>query len=63
MLKLRNWVNIQKLNWNYLCKNPNAIELLKINKDKINWDYLCKNTNLFVIYFINVKFIKFVVDL
>ena len=45
MLKLRDWININKLNWYGLSFNPNAIELLKENKNKINWDYLSLNEN------------------
>ena len=45
MLKLRDWININKINWNYLSKNPNAIELLKKNQNKINWSMLSKNPN------------------
>jgi hypothetical protein len=29
MLKLRDWIEIDKLSWDCLSKNPNAIELLK----------------------------------
>ena len=29
MLKLRDWININSLNWFSLSKKPNAIELLK----------------------------------
>ncbi len=29
MLKLRDWIDINKLNWIGLSENPNAIELLK----------------------------------
>ena len=43
--KLRDWIDINKLNWNYLSYNPNAIELLKENQDKIDWDYLSFNIN------------------
>ena len=35
MLKLRDWIDINKLNWNTLSENPNAIELLKENQNKI----------------------------
>jgi hypothetical protein len=45
MLKLRDWININKINWVSLSENPNAIELLKENKDKINWRRLSKNPN------------------
>jgi hypothetical protein len=40
MLKLRYWINIDKLDWRYLSGNPNTIELLKENKDIIDWKYL-----------------------
>ena len=36
MLKLRDWVDINRLNWSSLSYNPNAIKLLKENIDKIN---------------------------
>jgi hypothetical protein len=39
MLKLRDWVDIYKIDWKYLSFNPNAIELLKENKNNINWDF------------------------
>ena len=42
-MKLRDWIDINKLNWDYLCLNPNAIKLLKENQDKINWLYLSLN--------------------
>jgi hypothetical protein len=34
MLKLSDWVDFGKINWNGLSLNPNAIELLKENKKK-----------------------------
>ena len=37
--------NIDKIDWNYLSLNPNAIHLLEKNFDKINWNYLSKNPN------------------
>ena len=45
MLKLLNWIDINKINWDNLSENTNAIELLKENQDKINWGNLYKNTN------------------
>ena len=45
MFKLRDWIDIDKLNWNYLSINPNAIQLLKENQDKIHWNNLSKNIN------------------
>ena len=29
MLKLRDWIDINKIDWDELSKNPNAIKLLK----------------------------------
>ena len=45
MLKLRDWIDINKIDWNGLSFNPNAIKLLKKNQDKINWEYLSLNPN------------------
>ena len=45
MYKLRDWVNIYKLNWECLSTNPNAIHLLEENKDKIDWECLSSNPN------------------
>ena len=42
--KLRDWIDIEKLNWNMLSLNPNAIELLEQNEDKINWYVLSYNS-------------------
>ena len=45
MMKLRDWVNIDKLNWENLSLNINAIELLKDNSHKIDWGVLSSNIN------------------
>jgi hypothetical protein len=45
MLKLRDWIDINKINWITLSLNPNAIKLLKENKNKINWYYLSSKSN------------------
>ena len=45
--KLRDWIDKNKLNWNYLSYNKNAIELLKENPEKIDWDYLSLNPAIF----------------
>jgi hypothetical protein len=45
MLKLRDWVDINKIDWNGLSLNTNAIDLLKENKDNINWNFLSENKN------------------
>ena len=44
-LKLRDWIDVDKLNWYWLSQNPNAIHLLERNFDKINWAYLSINPN------------------
>ena len=43
--KLRDWIQVDKLNWGKLSCNPNAIELLKKNQDKIVWHELSSNSN------------------
>ncbi len=45
MLKLRDWIDINKIDWDILSYNTNAIELLKENQDKINWYILSSNKN------------------
>jgi hypothetical protein len=45
MLKLRDWVYINKIDWECLSLNPNTIELLKENKNKIYWWGLSSNPN------------------
>ena len=40
---LINWIDIEKLDWDMLSINPNAINLLKENPNKINWKYLSMN--------------------
>ena len=34
-----------KISWQWLSGNPNAIHLLEQNEDKINWDRLSGNPN------------------
>ena len=43
--KLKDWININQLNWNSLSENSNAIHLLEQNPDKINWFHLSENCN------------------
>jgi hypothetical protein len=45
VLKLRDWIDINKLNWTELTQNPNSIKLLEENIDKIDWFYLSNNPN------------------
>ena len=35
--------NIDKINWNNISLNKNAIDIIKNNLDKINWDNLLIN--------------------
>ena len=41
--KLRDWIPLEKLNWDCLSENPAAIHLLEQNPDKIDWDCLSSN--------------------
>jgi len=43
--KLKDWIDLEKLDWSQLSLNPNAIKLLEENLDKIHWCQLSKNTN------------------
>ena len=40
--KLRDWIDINKLDWKMMSGNSNAIQILEKNLDKINWNYLTK---------------------
>jgi len=42
---LLDWIDKDKLDWDYLSYNPNAIELLKTNIKKINWKNVYENPN------------------
>jgi len=44
-IKLRDWIDINKLNWVKLSANPNAIYLLEQNLDNIDWENLSRNPN------------------
>ena len=45
MCKLRDWIQLEKLDWEMLSSNPNAIHLLEQNPDKIDWNKLSWNPN------------------
>ena len=45
--KLLEWIDINKINWSYLSRNPAAIELLKEHSDRIDWLYLSENPAIF----------------
>ena len=42
---LLDWIDKNKIVWNGLSQNPNAIDLLKENPDKIDWQMLSFNPN------------------
>ena len=42
-LKLRDWIDLNKLSIENLCDNPNAESILKENIDRIDWSYLSQN--------------------
>ena len=42
-MKLLDWVDLEKINWTLLSRNPSAIELFRENPEKINWSYLSSN--------------------
>jgi hypothetical protein len=42
-VKLPDWIDETKLDWNTISLNPLAIHLLEANPDRINWKYLSKN--------------------
>ena len=46
--KLRDWIDKEKLDWNNLSLNKNAIDLLYENKRNRNWNNLSFNKNVFV---------------
>ena len=43
--KLRDWIDIDKIDWTWLSSNPNAIHLLEENQDRIDWNFLSMNPN------------------
>ena len=45
LMKLREWVQIDNLDWEGLSRNPNAIQLLEKNLDKVYWSQLSANPN------------------
>ena len=44
--ELLDWAGLEKKtygNWNWLSRNPAAIDLIRKNPKKINWEYLSEN--------------------
>jgi len=39
--------NQDKIYWDDLCLNPNAIDLIKNNQERIDWDSLSTNPSIF----------------
>jgi hypothetical protein len=39
--------NLDKVKWDVLSRNPNAIPILEKNLDKVDWEYLFLNPNIF----------------
>ena len=44
---LRPWISLEKLNWDGLSRNPEAIYILEKNLDKIYWTWLSTNPAIF----------------
>jgi hypothetical protein len=42
-MKLLDWIDINRLDWNGLSSNINAIDLLKENTEHLDWYFLSKN--------------------
>ena len=57
LLKLRDWIPFEKLDWERLSINPAAINLLENNLDKVNWYNL--EANPAAIHLIKVNINKF----
>ena len=43
--KFKSFIDEDKIHWDRLCRNPNAIHILEANQDKINWSWLSDNPN------------------
>ena len=44
-MKLRDWIPSDKVDWEMLSSNPNAIPILEKTLDKVNWFRLSSNPN------------------
>ena len=44
--KLRDWIDKDKLDWDMLSFNKNAIDLIKENPEMIDWIFLSENPML-----------------
>jgi hypothetical protein len=59
MYKLLDWIDIDKIDCNYLSNNSNAIHILEKNIDKIKWNELSYNPNAIHILEKNIDKINF----
>ena len=46
-MKLRAFIDIEKIYWASLSGNPGAMKLLEANPEKIDWDCLSRNHSIF----------------
>ena len=53
--KLRDWIDINKIDWEYLSFNSNAIELLKENQNKIKWKFISLHSEIFTYDYEKIK--------
>ena len=44
---LLDWIDINKIEWNQLSSNPEAMPLLEENQEKIDWEWLSTNPAIF----------------
>ena len=54
-MKLREWIQQDKVEWDILSQNPNAIPILENNLDKVNWFWLSRNPNIFTYDYKDMK--------
>ena len=58
-MKLRDWIPFEKLYWEWLSENPNAIPILEKNLDNVKWKELYENPNAIHILEKNLDKIKY----
>jgi len=59
--KLVDWIDINKLNSEYISTMSESIEILKENPEKINWSFLALNKSPFVIdLYNNIKYKSYI---
>ena len=55
MYKFRSFIDIEKLDLTILCKNPNAIDILLLNKENLDWSNIGLNPNAIFLIENNIK--------